>query len=173
MVSPSAAVTHTRSLYPKALGITISPLSESLENIFWFIWMWPIKQIKVRGSEWFSSSCPFSPQSVLPPITTLSPAKPHWPFPCGKKLYLPPMGKTGGRREETGLRAFPSVSLRPPLPPPRHSPSPSTPLPVRYWPAGVLERRPPDCMDGCGAGIMMRSDSAHSSPSPSGRLMPF
>lgn len=80
--------------------------------------MWPTKQIKIRGSEWFSSSCPFSPQSVLPPITTLSPAKPHWPFPCGRKLYLPLMGKAGGWREETGLRAFPSVSLRPPLPPP-------------------------------------------------------
>lgn len=137
------------------------------------------KTIEIRGSEWFSSSCLFSLQLVLTAITTLNTAKPHWLFPYGKKLHLHLIGKACGQKEETGLHAFPSMPLHPPLPPQPmfslsfHS-SPcqvqatapkSHPLGVKAtWLHGQLQCWP-------WSGMMMKCDSAHSSVSPSGRLM--
>lgn len=132
---------------------------------------------KIRGSEWFSSSHPLSLQSVLTPITILTPAKPHWLFPYGKKLYLHLMGKACGQKEDTGLHAFPSVPLHCSLPPPPTLfmfPHPCPHL-VRAsrchllgvkatWLHGPLQCRP-------SSRIMMRCDSAHSSASPSESLM--
>lgn len=95
--------------------------------------MWPIKQIKIRGSEWFSSSCPFSLWSVCTPITTLTPAKPHLPSPYGKKLYLHLMAKAdvGGKKRLDCMPSHLCLSILPYLHHP-HSPSSSTPLPVSY-----------------------------------------
>lgn len=110
----------------------------------------------------------------------------HYSYPCKASLAVPlwqeavpPSDGKGrcGRKEETGLHAFPSVPLHPPLPPPPtlsffFHPSPCQLLANRSrllgvkaaWLHGRLQ-----CW--LWSGIMMPCDSAHSTASPSGRLM--